>query len=370
MKKLIVVRPTLVLGAPVIIGARPFALCLMPLVNLKNMTLEEIEALVAKYGKEKYRARQILKWIYQQGAASFDEMTNLSKEFRKQMEDISRVSALEIAATQTSSDGTLKIIFRLEDGLHIEGVLIPGRNHWTQCVSTQVGCGMGCTFCLTGLSGFKRDLLPSEIVDQVTRVRFAMEEGKKVGNIVLMGMGEPLVNYDNTLKAIRIMTCDDGLSFSNRRITLSTCGIPPMILKLGEDACVNLAVSLNAPDDMTRNTLMPINKKYPLETLIRACRDYPMPRRRRITFEYILIEGVNASPEDAKKLVRLFRGMKCKFNLIPFNEFPGTPYRGPSRKTIEAFQKVLVDHQYTAVIRTSCGKDILAACGQLSGQKA
>jgi 23S rRNA (adenine2503-C2)-methyltransferase len=340
----------------------------MPLANLKDMTLEEIEKLVAKHGKEKYRARQILKWVYQQGAVSFKEMTNLSKDFRKQMEDIARISALEIAATQTSSDGTIKILFRLEDGLHIEGVLIPGRSHWTQCVSTQAGCRMGCTFCLTGLSGFKRDLLPSEIVDQVTRVRFAMEEGKKVGNIVLMGMGEPLVNYENTLKAIRIMTCDDGLAFSTRRITLSTCGIPPMILKLGEDACVNLAVSLNAPDDRTRNTLMPINRKYPLETLIKSCRDYPMPRRRRITFEYILIDGVNASPEDAKKLVRLFRGMKCKFNLIPFNEFPGTPYRAPSRKTIEAFQKVLVDHHYTAVIRKSCGKDILAACGQLSGR--
>lgn len=342
----------------------------MPLANLKDMTLEEIEELVAKHGKEKYRAKQIFKWIYQKGAVSFDAMTNLSKEFREEMKGLAQISAIDIAATQTSSDGTIKILFRMEDGLHVEGVLIPGRNHWTQCVSTQAGCRMGCTFCLTGLSGFKRDLLPSEIVDQVTRARFAMEEGKKIGNIVLMGMGEPLANYENTLNSIRIMTSDDGLAFSTRRVTLSTCGIVPMILKLGEDACVNLAVSLNAPDDMTRNTLMPINRKYPLEALIKSCRDYPMPRRRRITFEYILIEGVNASPEDAKKLVRLFRGMKCKFNLIPFNEFPGTPYRAPSRKTIEAFQKVLVDQHFTAVIRKSCGKDILAACGQLSGQGA
>ncbi len=340
----------------------------MPYANIKDMTLGEIETFVAKHGKEKYRARQILKWIYRQGAVSFDEMTNLSKEVRAQMKNIARISSLRIAATRISSDGTIKILFRLEDGLPIEGVLIPGRNHWTQCVSTQAGCRMGCTFCLTGLSGFSRDLLPSEIVDQVTRVRFAMEEGKKVGNIVLMGMGEPLANYENTLKAIRIMNCDDGLAFSSRRITLSTCGIPPMILKLGEDVCVNLAVSLNAPDDTTRNALMPVNRKYPLETLVRACRDYPMPRRRRITFEYILIDGINASPEHAKKLVRLFRGMKCKFNLIPFNEFPGTPYRAPSKKTVEAFRKVLVDHHYTAVIRKSCGQDILAACGQLSGR--
>ncbi len=342
----------------------------MPTANLKDMPLEDLEAFVAEHGKEKYRARQIMKWIYQKGAISFDEMTNLSKDFRERMKGLARISALEIADTQTSSDGTIKILFRLEDGLHIEGVLIPGRNHWTQCVSTQAGCRMGCTFCLTGLSGFKRDLLPSEIADQVTRVRFTMREGTKIGNIVLMGMGEPLANYDNTLRAIRILTCDDGLAFSSRRITLSTCGIPPMILKLGEDVCVNLAVSLNAPDDKIRNALMPVNRKYPLAELIRACKDYPMPRRRRITFEYILIEGVNASPEDARKLVRLFRGMKCKFNLIPFNEFPGTPYRAPSRKAIEAFQKVLVDHHFTAVIRKSCGKDILAACGQLSGQKA
>lgn len=341
----------------------------MPPANLKDMTLEDLEAFVAQHGKEKYRARQIMKWIYQKGAISFDEMTNLSKSFREQMKGLARISALRIADTQTSSDGTIKILFRLEDGLYIEGVLIPGRNHWTQCVSTQAGCRMGCTFCLTGLSGFRRDLLPSEIVDQVTRVRFTMKEGTKIGNIVLMGMGEPLANYDNTLRAIRIMTCDDGLALSSRRITLSTCGIPPMILRLGEDVCVNLAVSLNAPDDDTRDALMPINRKYPLAELIRACKDYPMPRRRRITFEYILIDGVNASPEDARKLVRLFRGMKCKFNLIPFNEFPGAPYRAPSRKTIEAFQKVLVDHHFTAVIRKSCGRDILAACGQLSGQR-
>ena len=200
--------------------------------NLKDRTLEEIEALVAGLGKEKYRARQILKWVYQKGAVSFDEMSNLSKDFRDRMRDTARIGALEIAEVQTSSDGTKKLLFRLEDGGFVEGVLIPGRNHWTQCVSTQAGCRMGCTFCLTGKSGFRRDLLPSEIVDQVTQARFKTEEGQRVNNVVLMGMGEPLENYENTLKAIRIMTCDDGLGVSNRRITLSTCGIPPMIFRI------------------------------------------------------------------------------------------------------------------------------------------
>ena len=340
----------------------------MPLADLKNMTLEEIEAFVAGLGKEKYRARQIMKWIYQQGASSFEEMTNLSKEFRAEMAKTARIGSLEIVRTETSGDTTKKILFRLEDGLLVESVLIPGAGHWTLCVSTQAGCRMGCAFCFTARSGFSRNLQPSEIVDQIVQAKFRTEEGAGINNLVLMGMGEPLDNYDNVLKAIAIITSDYGLSLSTRRITLSTCGIAPGIERLGRDSAVNLAVSLNAPDDRRRSELMPINKKYPIETLIRACRSYPMPRRRRITFEYILIAGVNDSPADARLLVKTFGGLRCKFNLIAFNEFPGSPFKAPDPKAIEAFQKVLVEHHFTAVLRQSRGRDILAACGQLSGR--
>ncbi len=336
--------------------------------DLKDMTLEEIEAFVAEQGKEKYRARQIMKWIYQQGASSFEEMTNLSKEFRAEMAKKARIGSLEIVRTETSEDTTKKILFRLEDGLLVESVLIPGAGHWTLCVSTQAGCRMGCAFCFTARSGFHRNLRPSEIVDQVVQAKFRTEEGRGINNLVLMGMGEPLDNYDSVLKAIAIITSDYGLSLSTRKITLSTCGIAPGIERLGRESAVNLAVSLNAPDDRRRSELMPINRKYPIEALVRACKSYPMPRRRRITFEYILIAGVNDSPADAKLLVKTFGGLRCKFNLIAFNEFPGSPFKAPDPKAIEAFRKVLVDHHFTAVLRQSRGKDILAACGQLSGK--
>ncbi len=340
----------------------------MPLADLKDMTLEEIEAFVASLGKEKYRARQIMKWIYQQGASSFEEMTNLSKEVRTVMAKEARIGNLEIVRTETSGDGTKKILFRLEDGLLIESVLIPGASHWTLCVSTQAGCRMGCAFCFTARSGFSRNLRPAEIVDQIVQAKFRTEEGPGINNLVLMGMGEPLDNYDNVLKAIAIINSDYGLSLSPRKITLSTCGLAPGIERLGRESAVNLAVSLNAPDDRRRNELMPINRKYPLAALIQACKSYPMPRRRRITFEYILIAGVNDSPADAKLLVKTFGGLRCKFNLIAFNEFPGCPFKAPDPRAIEAFQKVLVDHRFTAVLRQSRGKDILAACGQLSGR--
>jgi len=340
----------------------------MPLADLKNMTLEEIEAFVAGIGKEKYRARQIMKWIYQQGASSFEEMTNLSKEVRTGMAKQARIGNLEIVRTETAGDRTKKILFRLEDGLLIESVLIPGASHWTLCVSTQAGCRMGCAFCFTARSGFNRNLRPAEIVDQIVQAKFRTEEGPGINNLVLMGMGEPLDNYDNVLKAIAIINSNHGISLSPRKITLSTCGLAPGIERLGRESAVNLAVSLNAPDDRRRNELMPINRKYPLAALIQACKSYPMPRRRRITFEYILIAGVNDSPADARLLVKTFGGLRCKFNLIAFNEFPGCPFKAPDAGAIEAFQKVLVDRHFTAVLRQSRGKDILAACGQLSGR--
>jgi 23S rRNA (adenine2503-C2)-methyltransferase len=338
--------------------------------NIRDMSLSEIEALITDLGKEKYRARQVMKCLYQKGATSFGEMTTLSRGFRARMEDLVVIAEPTLDQILTSADGTKKALFRLADGLFIESVLIPGRNHWTACISTQAGCAMGCLFCLTGRGGLMRNLRPSEITGQMTMLRRFTPEGPEIKNIVLMGMGEPLANYDHTVTAIRILTSDDGLGFSNRKITVSTCGLAPQIIRLGREICVNLAISLNAPDDRRRNALMPVNRKYPLATLLDACRDYPMPGRRMLTFEYILMAGVNDSPADAKALAHLLKNIRCKLNLITFNEFPGSAFRTPSREAVSAFQQVLLDHHYTAILRASRGRDILAACGQLSGERS
>ena len=306
--------------------------------------------------------------MYQEGKTSFAEMTTLARDFRVRIGELAVISQPEIFKVETSCDDTKKILFKLEDGNFIESVLIPGKHHWTACLSTQVGCRMGCRFCFTGKLGFKRNLRPSEITGQFTALKFDTSEGPQIKNIVLMGMGEPLDNYENTIKAVNIITSDPGPGFSHRKLTLSTCGLAPRIGQLGMDASINLAVSLNAADDRTRSALMPVNKKYPLEVLLAACRDYPMPGRRMLTFEYILIAGINDSREDAERLSRLLSGVHCKLNLIAFNEFPDSTYGRPDDKAIQAFQQVLVKHHYTAIIRKSKGKDILAACGQLSGQ--
>jgi 23S rRNA (adenine2503-C2)-methyltransferase len=340
------------------------------LPNLRDLSLEEIENFIAAHGKEKYRARQIMKWLYRQGAVSFDEMTDLARDLRTALAGTTRIGQPDIEAIQTSSDTTKKILFRLEDGLFIESVLIPGKNHWTICVSTQAGCRMGCRFCLTGQGGLKRNLRPSEITSQIRILQRVLPEGPQIRNIVLMGMGEPLDNYDAVLKAIRIITSDDGLGFSNRKVTLSTCGLTPMIVKLGSDICINLAISLNAPSNEKRSELMPVNRKYPLEKLLHTCRDYPMPGRRMLTFEYILMAGVNDSVRDAEKLALLLKGLHCKLNLIAFNEYPGSAYRTPSDESISAFQQILLTNQYTAILRASKGRDIFAACGQLGGRGA
>ena len=337
------------------------------LPNLLDFTLEEMEEFISSLGKEKFRARQIMKWLHQSGNVSFDDMTTLSRDFREKMATIARIQRPEIVKILTSQDGTKKALLRLEDDLFIESVLIPGKSHWTICISTQAGCAMDCKFCLTARQGFKRNLLPSEIAGQLIALKHETPEGINIKNIVMMGMGEPLANYENTLKAIKILTGDFGLGISNRKITVSTCGLAPQIVQLGKDICINLAVSLNAPDDATRNKIMPINKKYPLEILLDACRQYPMPGRRLLTFEYILIDGFNSSVQDAKKLAVLLKGQRCKLNLIVFNEFPGSPFKSPPQKDVEAFQKILLDKHFTTMLRKSKGSDILAACGQLSG---
>jgi 23S rRNA (adenine2503-C2)-methyltransferase len=337
-------------------------------VNIRDLTFEEIEIFIAHLGKEKYRARQIMKWVYQFNVNSFAEMTTLSRDLRLHLSEVACLTSPEIVKIEASADGTKKILLRLQDGLHIESVLIPGKNHWTACLSTQAGCAMGCRFCFTGALGLKRNLLPSEIAGQLTTLKYQTPEGSNVKNIVLMGMGEPLANYDNTLKSIRIMTSDAGLGLSHRKVTISTCGLAPKIVQLGKDICVNLAISLNAPDNKRRNELMPVNKRYPLEDLMKACRDYPMPGRRRLTFEYILMAGVNDSPQDAEKVALLLKNLHCKLNLILFNEFPGSEFKTPTPEAVASFQQVLLNHNYTTIIRTSRGSDILAACGQLTGQ--
>jgi len=339
-----------------------------PLPNLKDMTLEELEVFISGLGKERYRARQIMTWLYRKRVSSFPEMTTLSKTLRQFLAEKTRLYSPCLVKTLVSQDTTKKVLFQLHDGHCVETVLIPGKTHWTVCVSTQVGCRMGCRFCLTGRQGFIRNLTPAEITGQLTTLQQETPEGPEIQNIVLMGMGEPLDNYDNVVKAIRIMTSDHALGFSSRKVTLSTCGLSPMILQLGKDVCVNIAISLNAPNNDIRNELMPINRKYSLESIFDACRNYPMPGRRMITFEYILIRDVNDSLDNAKKLVNLLHGTRCKLNLIAFNEFPGSPFKTPAPETIAAFQAYLAEHNYTAILRASKGSDILAACGQLKGE--
>jgi 23S rRNA (adenine2503-C2)-methyltransferase len=337
------------------------------LPNMLDFTLEEMQKFISSLGKEKFRARQIMKWLHQSGSVSFDDMTTLSRDFRTKLSEIARISRPKIVKVQESNDGTKKALLRLEDGFFIESVLIPGKNNWTICVSTQAGCAMDCKFCLTARQGFKRNLKPSEIAGQLITLRNELPQCPDIKNIVMMGMGEPLANYDNVLKAIKNLTCDFGMGFSNRKVTVSTCGLAPQIIRLGQDICINLAVSLNAHDNETRSKLMPVNKKYPLEVLLDACKKYPMPGRRLLTFEYIMIDGVNSSVRDAKKLAALLKDQRCKLNLIVFNEYPGSSFKSPSKKTVEVFQKTLIDNHYTTMLRASKGSDILAACGQLSG---
>lgn len=337
------------------------------LPNLLDFTLEEMEEFISSLGKEKFRARQIMKWLHQSGSVSFEDMTTLSRDFRTKLSKLARISRPQIVKMLTSSDETKKALLRLEDGYFIESVLIPGKSHWTICISTQAGCAMDCTFCRTARQGLKRNLRPSEIVGQLIALRHETPEGSGIKNIVMMGMGEPLANYENTLKAIKIFTCDFGLGISNRKITVSTCGLAEQIVRLGKDVCINLAVSLNAPDDATRNIIMPVNKKYPLGVLLDACRRYPMPGRRLLTFEYILIDGINSSARDAEKLAALLKNQRCKINLIVFNEYPGSEFKSPPQKEVEAFQQILIKKHFTTMIRVSRGSDILAACGQLSG---
>lgn len=338
-------------------------------VSLKNLTLPELEVWVQQAGERPYRARQLAKWIYGEGIDNFAEMTDLSREFRLFLAARARLVHLEPVAIQCAADDTRKFVFRLQDGEQIESVLIPEEERLTLCLSSQVGCNLGCTFCLTGRKGWRRNLETSEMVDQVCAVRRQLEPGERLTNLVLMGMGEPLANYEPVVRALKIFTMGEGWHFSSRRITLSTAGLAPEILRLGREGVgVNLAVSLNAADNETRSRLMPINRCYPLEVLLQACAEFPLPPRRRITFEYVMIRDVNDRPLDARRLAKILQGQRAKINLIPFNEHPGAEFKRPAEDRILEFQSILQQAHYTALVRESRGREILAACGQLYGQ--
>ncbi len=336
-------------------------------INLKALSKKELESFVKGPGLPQYRAKQLLHWIYGKKAESVDEITELSKELRAKLSEISYISNLNLLNRQTSRDGTEKFLFGLEDGESIESVLIPDVNRLTLCISSQIGCALGCRFCLTGKLGLKRNLKSHEIVDQIIAVSRLIEPERKITNIVLMGMGEPLANFDEVVDALWRIT--ELMGFTKRRITLSTAGIVPKILELPQKAPpVNLAISLNATTDAVRNYLMPINKKYPLKVLLDTCRKFPLPPRGRITFEYVMIEGINDTPEDAKGLLKLLRRIPSKVNLIPFNPHEDIEFKRPSDKRVLDFQRILLKGNLTAFIRKSKGQDILAACGQLKAK--
>jgi 23S rRNA (adenine2503-C2)-methyltransferase len=345
----------------------------IPKINIKSMGRDELQADLVARGLKKFRAGQILTWIYTRYARSFEEMTNIPKNERTLLSSVFVIPSPNIVSTETSKDGTRKFLFALDDAHTIESVLIPDEDRQTLCISSQVGCQQACRFCLTGNNGFIRDLKAFEIVDQVLEISriLKQEHVSDITNIVLMGMGEPLANFDEVLKALQVIASDKGLGFATRRVTVSTSGLVPEIEKLGRSGVkVNLAVSLNATTDEVRDRIMPVNRRYPIKELLAACRRYPLDPRRRITFEYVMLRGVNDTREDARRLAKLLRGIKCKVNLIPFNPFPESVFDRPDDASVLDFQKILLDQYYITPVRESRGRDISAACGQLREREA
>jgi 23S rRNA (adenine2503-C2)-methyltransferase len=334
-------------------------------IDFRSLSRSDLEIWARDLGLPAFRGRQLFSWLWKPGFQDFSQMTDFPKALREKAAQKGLLTNLKLVAKQRSIDGTSKQAWRLPDGLVVESVVIPERGHETLCISSQVGCAMGCRFCHTARMGFRRHLIPSEIVGQVLAAIEHIGEREQLRNLVFMGMGEPLANYENVLKSIYILTDDLGLNFSLRRMTVSTCGLIPEILRLGQDTDIGLAVSLNAPDDKTRDKIMPINRRYPVSQLIEACRNYRLPRRRRITFEYLLLAGVNDSVEQAISFAKLLKGIPSKINLIPYNESSDIPFKRPVHEHVLAFQQVLKEANYTAIIRKSKGRDISAACGQL-----
>ena len=347
-----------------------------PLPDLRDLTREALREFVDGLGEPAYRGEQIFRWIWRQGARSFDEMTTLPKGLRERLAVAARISTPAIAQVDTSTDGTQKVLLRLEDGREVETVLIPDRDRLTLCISSQVGCALACRFCATGTMGLKRHMRPGEIVCQILAAqelligpelgRIADPHQRPVTNIVMMGMGEPLHNYDGTLTALRILTDEMAFGYAPARITVSTVGLIPQMLALGEAIPVRLAVSLHAGDPETRRGLMPIDRKYPMEEVLAACRQFPLKTKERITFEYTLMGGVNDREVDATNLAHALEGLRCKVNLLSFNEHPGAPFERPDDDAVFAFSERLRALGVEAFVRTTRGRDIAAACGQLA----
>ncbi|MCC4275010.1 MULTISPECIES: 23S rRNA (adenine(2503)-C(2))-methyltransferase RlmN [Marinomonas] len=345
-------------------------------VNLLGLSPEKLIEFFESIGEKKFRATQVMKWIHQKGAESFEDMTDVSKKLRAKLENICEIRAPEIVSQNISNDGTRKWIIRTEGGQNncVEAVLIPDGDRATLCVSSQVGCSLDCSFCSTGKQGFNRNLTAAEIIGQVwiaIKSFGPMDPSgpRRVTNVVMMGMGEPLMNFEPVVDAMTLMMHDNAYGLSKRRVTLSTSGVVPRIYDLVKRTDVSLAISLHAPNNELRNELVPINKKYPIEELLEACQHYldNLPDKRHITIEYTVMAGVNDQEEHARQLSKLLENLECKINLIPFNPFPHSGYEKPSNNQTRRFQKILADDGYTVTVRTTRGDDIDAACGQLVG---
>jgi len=340
--------------------------------NLLDLDREGLAAFFGKHGEKPFRATQLMQWLYGHGVSDFAAMTNISKALQMRLQELAEIRLPELASDSLSGDGSRKWLFRLADGNCIETVFIPELERGTLCVSSQVGCMLNCTFCSTAQQGFNRNLSSGEIIAQVWMAgrllgQFEATE-RMVSNVVMMGMGEPLLNYDNAVRAMRLMQDDFGFGLSKRRITLSTAGVVPMIRQLREDCDVSLAVSLHAPNDTLRDELVPLNRKYPISELLDACREYVGEGRRRVTFEYVMLAGVNDSDEHARELIRVLQGVPAKVNLIPFNPFPQTHYLRSSNNRIHRFFELLNAAGIVTITRKTRGDDIDAACGQLAGR--
>ena len=345
-------------------------------VDITGLDRAGLEAFFAGLGEKPFRARQVLQWLHMRGVADFQAMTDLGKGLRAELAARARVLEPAVLAEQRSADGTIKWLLGLEDGNSVEAVFIPEEDdgsaevqagqRGTLCISSQAGCPLDCKFCATGASGFRRNLTTAEIIAQVRHARSVV--GDALTNIVFMGMGEPLLNYDAVVPAINLLLDDFAFGLSRRRVTVSTVGVVPKIEQLGHDTPVNLAISLHAVRDEVRDRIVPINRSYPLERLLGACRAYPLGKSRRITFEYVMLDGVNDSLADADRLVELLRGIPAKVNLIPFNPFPGTELGRSPEAVIESFRQRILDQGIVAITRQPRGEDIDAACGQLRGQ--
>ena len=346
-----------------------------PRINLLGLPLAAMEQFFLDMGEKKFRAQQVMKWIHHAGVIDIDEMSNVGKALREKLKGVAEVRPPEIVSQHDSSDGTRKWAIRIEGGGLVETVLIPDGKRATLCVSSQVGCSLDCSFCSTGKQGFERDLTAAEIIGQVWLAiksydAFQSGNGRVVTNVVMMGMGEPLLNFDNVVAAMDLMMEDLAYGISKRRVTVSTSGVVPALDRLGEVTDVSLAISLHAPNDELRNKLVPLNRKYPIAELLAATQRYlsRLPDKRKATIEYTVIEGMNDKPEHARELAEILRGLPCKINLIPFNPFPESDFRRPSMNATRRFQTVLNEAGYIATIRTTRGDDIDAACGQLVGR--